>query len=67
MSERIGNISFQMPEKGQIVVDKPYSEQTAQLIDDEVRIIVKKCYDRTRELLTKHRDAVEKVFLVNYW
>ena len=62
MSERIGNISFQMPEKGQIVMDKPYSEQTAQLIDDEVRIIVKKCYDRTHELLTKHRDAVEKVF-----
>ena len=63
MSERVGNISYQMPEPGQLVVDKPYSEQTAQMIDDEVRILIRSCYDRTRELLAKHRSDVEKVKL----
>ena len=68
MSERVGNISYQMPEPGQLVVDKPYSEQTAQMIDDEVRILIRSCYDRTRELLAKHKSDVEKVklFSVQY-
>ena len=69
MSERVGNISYQMPEPGQLVVDKPYSEQTAQMIDDEVRILIRSCYDRTHELLAKHKNNVEKVktSLSNYF
>jgi ATP-dependent Zn protease len=45
--------------------DKPYSEKTAQLIDEEVRIIIKDAYDRTLNLLTTHREQVEKV-IFNY-
>ena len=54
-----------MPEQGQLVMDKPYSEQTAQIIDDEVRIIIKNCYQRTHALLTKHKAEVEKVLIKN--
>ena len=41
--------------------DKPYSETTAQLIDEEVRAIVNLAYVKTKELLNEKKDIVEKV------
>ncbi|MCB0621909.1 MAG: hypothetical protein KDC41_25100, partial [Saprospiraceae bacterium] len=38
---------------------KPYSEETAQLIDEEVRKLVQKAYARTKKLLIEHRDQLE--------
>merc|ERR1712228_741465 len=43
--------------------DKPYSESTAQMIDDEVRSIVNLAYERTKALLTEKKDVVEMVAL----
>lgn len=56
MNERVGLVSFP-PDKQRM--DKPYSDDTARLIDQEVRTVVSKCYDRTLELLREKRDAVE--------
>lgn len=61
MNEKVGNISFEQPQDGQLVMDKPYSEKTAQLIDDEVRILVAHAHTRTRDLLTERKADVEKV------
>ncbi|XP_071784816.1 mitochondrial inner membrane m-AAA protease component AFG3L2-like [Asterias amurensis] len=63
MSDVVGNVSFDMPQQGEMVLDKPYSESTATMIDEEVRKLIKSAYDRTMELLTKHKDKVEKVAL----
>ena len=60
-SDRVGQLSYQMPQQGEMVFDKPYSEETAKIIDEEVRTMVKNAYDRTVELLTKHKDSIEKV------
>ena len=61
MNERVGNVSFEQPQPGDMVLDKPYSEETAQLIDSEVRTIISTAFDRTMKLLTEHKDDVEKV------
>ncbi|XP_014782785.1 AFG3-like protein 2 isoform X2 [Octopus bimaculoides] len=61
MNKRVGYLSFDMPQQGEMVFDKPYSEQTAQIIDEEVRKMVDEAYARTLQLLTKHKPEVEKV------
>ncbi|KFD61592.1 hypothetical protein M514_04173 [Trichuris suis] len=64
MSEKVGPLSFQTPEAGDVVIDKPYSEQTAQLIDQEVRTIVSNALQFTRKMVEEHREGVEKVVLL---
>ncbi|KAJ1967254.1 AAA ATPase afg3 [Dispira parvispora] len=61
MNKVIGNISFHDPSNGESQFQKPYSEATGHLIDEQVRIMVDKAYNRTVELLNEKKDCVEKV------
>ena len=38
---------------------KDYSEGTALKIDDEIRLIMKQCYERTESILTEHIDQLK--------
>ncbi|MDO7874551.1 ATP-dependent zinc metalloprotease FtsH [Hymenobacter sp. ASUV-10] len=62
MNPKLGNISY-YDSKGQneYGFTKPYSEATAQIIDEEIRHIIEQAYIRTKELLTERRHELEVV------
>jgi len=60
MNEKVGNVSFN-DSQGEYNFQKPYSEQTAELIDEEVRRLIDDAYQRTKNLLLEHKDDLEKV------
>ena len=66
MSERLGTISFserEDPFGGTVLAtgSREYSEQTATIIDEEVKRIVNWAYDRALSLLTSHHDTLDGI------
>ncbi len=51
MNDKIGNISFHDSKQSEYNFTKPYSEATAQIIDQEVKILIDSAYKRTKDLL----------------
>ncbi|KAH6583889.1 hypothetical protein BASA61_007798 [Batrachochytrium salamandrivorans] len=64
MSAALGNISFGRPDGQDQQFQKPYSESTSKIIDEEVRRIIAAAYERTIQLLTKRKEEVSKVALL---
>jgi cell division protease FtsH len=55
MNDKLGNISYHDSSAQQeYTMTKPYSDETARLIDEEVRALILTQYTRTKELLSKH-------------
>jgi len=62
MSEKVGNVSYyDSTGQSDYSFTKPYSEKTAQLIDDEVKVIIDEQYVRALEVLKKNNKGHEKL------
>ncbi|MFY9116272.1 MAG: ATP-dependent zinc metalloprotease FtsH [Bacteroidales bacterium] len=62
MSDKIGNVSFyDSTESAGFNFSKPYSEQTAQLIDKEVKRIIDSAYDTARRILSENQEGFVKL------
>ncbi len=61
MNKEIGNMSFFDSKANDYALQKPYSDATAQRIDQEVKKIIDECYLRTINLLSKHREHLEVI------
>ena len=64
MSKKVGNVSFyDSSGQSEYSFQKPYSEKTAETIDEEANIIIDTAYKRAKEILTKnkkgHRELAE--------
>jgi cell division protease FtsH len=57
LNERVGNISFYDPQGNNSFV-KPYSDDTAKMIDDEVSKMVEEQYQRALQILTDNQDKL---------
>jgi len=63
MSERIGNVSFNLSERDDDapMFEKPYSDATAQAIDEEVTEIIERARQRARTLLNEKREQLDEM------
>jgi len=61
MNKKIGNVSFYDKQQSEYTFTKPYSETTAQTIDEEVRTLIEDAFERTKKLLTEKRRDLELV------
>ena len=62
LNDKIGNISFyDSTGEQERLLQKPYSEATAELIDEEVRALVENAYQRTKDLLNNHMEQLKKL------
>ena len=61
MNEVIGNLSFYDSKQSEYNFNKPYSEATAELIDQEVKKIISEAYERTKQLLLEKHTELEKI------
>ncbi len=61
MNKEIGNISFYDSKANDYAFQKTYSEATAEKIDKEVKGIIDAAYDRTKKLLTMHRQHLDVI------
>src|SRR5215469_4506688 len=60
MNDKVGNVSFN-DTQGEYQFNKPYSEKTSELIDEEVRNQINVVYDMTKKLLLDKRDGLIKL------
>ena len=59
LSEKVGNIIFyDSSGQNEYSMTKPYSEKTAELIDEEVKVMIEKSYQRTLEIIRQNKDKV---------
>ncbi|MBN2480817.1 MAG: ATP-dependent zinc metalloprotease FtsH [Bacteroidales bacterium] len=62
LSEKVGNISFyDSTGQNEYYFQKPYSEKTAELIDQEVKDIIDQQYKLALEILGKHKEGLTQL------
>jgi cell division protease FtsH len=61
MNDKLGNISYYDSKQSEYNFNKPYSEATAELIDKEVKDLIDKAYERTKDLLKDKNEQLEIV------
>ncbi len=61
MSSKVGNISFYDSQGNDYAFQKPYSEKTAEVIDQEVKELVDKQYERAKNIILTHKEGLTEL------
>ena len=61
LDEKIGNVSYYDSQNQGYGFTKPYSEETAKIIDQEIKKIIDSQYERAKSILKKHEDKLHQL------
>ncbi len=61
LSDKIGNISYYDSSGQNSGFNKPYSEQTARTIDEEVKTLTEEAYEKALKVLEDNKDSLSKL------
>lgn len=62
LNKKLGNISYyDSSGQNEYSFSKPFSEETARTIDDEIHKMVEECYLKAKQLLTDNRDKLNQL------
>ena len=61
LDEKIGNVSYYDSQNQGYGFTKPYSEETAKIIDQEIKKIIDRQYERAKSILKKHEDKLHQL------
>ncbi len=61
LNDKIGNITYYDSSGQEWQFNKPYSEKTAEIIDQEIKKLVDRQYQRALDILRKHKDKLIKL------
>ncbi len=61
LNDRIGNLTYYDSSGQEYGFTKPYSEKTAEIIDEEISKLIEEQYQRVKELLQKNKDKLIKL------
>ena len=61
LNDKIGNISYYDTSGQEFMMQKPYSDKTAEIIDEEVKKLIDSAYEKTKQLLRDNRDKLDKL------
>jgi cell division protease FtsH len=61
LDEKIGNVSYYDSQNQGYGFTKPYSEDTAKIIDQEIKLIIDTQYERAKAILKKHEDKLHQL------
>ena len=60
LNKRVGNVSF-YDSQGRDAFTKPYSDETAKIIDEEVSLLIESQYQRALKILSENKDKLEQL------
>ncbi|MBE2245982.1 MAG: ATP-dependent zinc metalloprotease FtsH [Candidatus Competibacteraceae bacterium] len=60
LNDRIGNLSYyDSTGQSDYTFSKPYSEKTAEIIDEEVKKLIESCYHRSTQILAENKEKLD--------
>ncbi len=62
LDKKIGNVSYyDSTGQQEYSLQKPYSEKTAQAIDEQVHALVESCYNKAKTILSEHKSQLDEL------
>ena len=62
LDKKIGNVSYyDSTGQQEYSLQKPYSEKTAEAIDEQVHALIESCYAKAKQILSEHKEQLDQL------